>query len=201
MKRAALGIRMHSGWGVVVAVAGDAAAVEVLDRRRIVVIDPSIAGGKQPYHHAANLALGKAGLAGAERYIAECAAVSERVARVAVEGMVRELEGRQYGVVGSALLLASGRALPSLEKILGAHPLIHTAEGEFFRNAVGKACERMKIPVTAIRERDLEGEAQKVFGKAAVGMQVQIAGAGKSFGPPWTKDHKVAALGALIVVG
>ena len=196
MKRAALGIRMHSGWGVVVAVAGDAASVEVLDRRRIVVLDPSMAGGKQPYHHAASLALGKAGLAGAERYIAECARVSERVARVTVEGMVRELEGRQYRVVGSALLLASGRALPSLEKILGAHLLIHSAEGEFFRNAVGKACERLKIPLTAIRERDVEEQAQKVFRKAAARVQSQIAEAGKLFGPPWTKDHKVAALAA-----
>jgi hypothetical protein len=165
-----------------------------------VVVDASIAGGKQPYHHAANLALGKAGLAGAERYIAECAGVSERVARVAVEGMVRELEGREYRLVGSALLLASGRALPSLEKILGAHPLIHTAEGEFFRNAVKKACERLKIPVTSIRERDVEEQAKQVFGKAAPRVQVQIAGAGKSFGPPWTKDHKVAALAAVMIV-
>ena len=36
MKRAALGLRMHSGWGVLVAVAGDATSVELMDRRRIV---------------------------------------------------------------------------------------------------------------------------------------------------------------------
>jgi len=45
--------------------------------------------------------------------------------------------------------------------------LIHTAEGEFFRHAVRQACERLKIPVTAIRERDLEERAKVMFGKAA----------------------------------
>ena len=59
MKPAALGVRMHSGWGVLVAVSGDAASIEIIDRRRIVTIDASVPGAKQPYHHAANLALGE----------------------------------------------------------------------------------------------------------------------------------------------
>src|ERR1700693_2103772 len=39
MKRAALGVRMHSGWGVLVAISGDADSTEMVDRRRIVVTD------------------------------------------------------------------------------------------------------------------------------------------------------------------
>jgi len=42
MKRAALGIRMHSGWGMLVAVSGDADSLEILDRRRIVITDAAI---------------------------------------------------------------------------------------------------------------------------------------------------------------
>jgi len=200
MTRAALGIRMHSGWGVLVAVAGDGDSLAVLERRRIVVIDSSVAGSVQPYHHAAMLALGKVGLAGAEKYLAQCAAISERLALAAVEEVRRELEGRQYGIAGCAVLLASGRVLPPLEKILGAHPLIHTAEGEFFRDAVRKACGRLKIPVTAIPEREVEERAQTVFGKAAVRMMRSVASAGSSIGPPWTKDHKAAALAAAMVL-
>jgi hypothetical protein len=196
MKRAALGIRMHSGWGVLVAVAGDGDSLEVLERRRIVVIDSSVAGSVQPYHHAASLALGKAGLAGAEKYIADCAVVSERLALVVVEEVHRELGGRQYRIGGCAVLLASGRALPALEKILGAHPLIHTAEGEFFRDAVRKACGRLKIPVTAIPEREVDERAKAVFGNAAGRVVRRIASAGSAIGPPWTKDHKAAALAA-----
>jgi hypothetical protein len=191
MKCAALGIRMHSGWGVLVAVAGDAATLEVLNRSRIVTIDPQIIRSSQPYHHAANL-----GLPESERYLANCAAISERLAFTAIEKVVRELDARGCRIAGSALLLASGHPLPPLAKILASHPLIHTAEGEFFRNAVSKACERLKIPVTAVRERELEQRAKTTFGNAASRVQRRISTRGVSLGPPWTKDHKTAALAA-----
>jgi hypothetical protein len=195
MKRAALGVRMHSGWGVLVAISGDANSVEILDRRRIVTTDPSTPGSNQPYHHAANL-----GLPESERYLADCTAVSERLALAAVADVVRELERRHHRVVGSAVLLASGRPLPSLSKILASHPLIHTAEGVFFRDAVSKACERLEIPVTAIRERELDEGAKTAFGNAANRVQRRISSLGSSIGPPWTKDHKTAALAASIIL-
>jgi hypothetical protein len=195
MKRAALGIRMHSGWGVLVAVSGDAISLEVLDRRRIVTIDPQIIGSSQPYHHAANL-----GLPESERYLANCAVISERLAFTAMGELVRELDAQGCRIVGSAVLLASGRPLPSLAKVLASHPLIHTAEGEFFRNTVSKACERLKIPVTAIRERDLEQHARTTLGNAASRVQRKISTLGVSIGPPWTKDHKTAALAAAMIL-
>ena len=195
MKTAALGIRMHSGWGVLVALSGDAASLEVLDRRRIVTIDPEIHGSSQPYHHAANL-----GFPESERYLANCAAISERVAFTAIGELLKELDVRGCRIAGAAVLLASGRPLPPLAKILASHPLIHTAEGEFFRNAVSKACERLKIPVTAIRERELEQQAKTTFGKAASGIQRRISTLGVSLGPPWTKDHKTAALAAAMIL-
>jgi hypothetical protein len=191
---------MHSGWGVLVAVSGDAHSVEVIDRKRIVIIDPAVAGAAQPYHYAASLGLTATGLAKSERHLASCAAVSERLAVAAVGEVVRELDGRKYRVVGSAVLLASGRPLPSLSKILAAHPMIHTAEGEFFRHVVSQACGSLEIPVTAIRERELEERAKAVFGTASGKVQRRIASLGSSIGPPWTKDHKSAALAATIVL-
>src|SRR5438067_13471664 len=104
MKRAAFGIRMHSGWGVLVAVAGDPDSLEVIDRRRSVVTDPATPGAKQPYHRAVTLGLPKS-----ETYLAKCAADSERLAFAAIGDMVRELDERRYGISGAALLLASGR--------------------------------------------------------------------------------------------
>jgi len=98
------------------------------------------------------------------------------------------------------VLLASGRPLPSLSEILASHALIHTAEGEFYRGAVRKACERLEIQVTAIRERDLEERAETVFGNAASEVQRRISILGRSLGPPWTKDHKTAALAAAVIL-
>jgi hypothetical protein len=195
MKRAALGVRRQSGWRVFVAVSGEANSVEVMGRRRVVIADLRIPGANQPFHYAASL-----GLPESERYLANCAAVSERLALAAVAEVVRELDAGHHRIVGPAILLASGRPLPSLSKILALHALIHAAEGEFFRNAVSKACERLNISVTAIRERELDERAKSAFGNAANRVQRRISGLGSSIGPPWTKDHKTAALAASMIL-
>ncbi len=199
MKPAALGFRMHSGWGVLVAVSIDShvnsTEVLVLERQRIVVADGKVPGAIQPYHHAANMKLQDS-----DSHLASCAAVSERMAAGAIERAILGLAERDYRVVGSAVLLASGRPLPALAKILAAHPLIHTAEGEFFRNSVRCACERLHIPVENIRERDVEEQVKASFGTSASRLLKKVESTGRTIGPPWTKDHKVAALAALIVL-
>ena len=43
MTHAALGLRAHSGWAALVAVAGTRGAPAVIDRRRIELADPTIA--------------------------------------------------------------------------------------------------------------------------------------------------------------
>jgi hypothetical protein len=195
MKRAALGLQMHSGWGVLVAVSGAAQAIEILARQRIVTADPDMPGAIQPYHYAMSLKLSEA-----DKHLANCAAASTRLAAVAIRNVVSEINARQHHIVGSAVLLASGRSLPALEKILASHPLIHTAEGEFFRHTVSQACEELEIPVTAIRQRDLDERAKAAFGNAATRVQHSIASLGSSIGPPWTKDHKTAALAAALIL-
>jgi hypothetical protein len=195
MKRAAIGVRMHSGWGALVAVSNDAGAVEVIERRRFVVASPETPGGKQPYHFAEDFELVKA-----EKFLGERFADSKRLALRAVQEVIGELRGRQYQVTGAAVLLASGRPLPLLPTILVSHALIHAAEGEFFREVFSKACEGLELPVTGIRERDLDERVRTTFGKAANRILQQISLAGRSLGPPWTADQKTAALAALVVL-
>jgi len=178
-----------------VALSGDTDSVEVVDRRRIVTVGSGIPGASQPYHYAAKLTLPEA-----ERHLATCAAVSEQLALAEIEAVIRELDGRHYRIAGSAILLASGRPLPSLAKLLASHPMIHTAEGEFFRNAASKACEGLGISVLAIRERELAHQAKEAFGNAATRVQRQISNVGRSIGPPWTKDQKNAALAASLIL-
>jgi hypothetical protein len=195
MKDAAIGIRMHSGWGALVAASGDAAMVEVIDRRRIVLADPNIPGASQPYHFAA-----KMGLPEAKKYLSKCGEVSEHLALAVIQTILRELHSRNYRVVGSAVLLASGRPLPALPDILASHPLLHTAEGEFFRAVFRRACERLDIPVTGIRERDLDECAHAVFGKVTTQVLRRISGLKSSLGSPWTEDQKKASLAASMVL-
>ena len=170
MKRAAIGIRMHSGWGALVAVSNNAGTVEVIDRRRVALTAPGTPGANQPHHFAENLELPEA-----EKFLGNCFAASKRLAMAAVRDVVGELRGRQYRVVGSAVLLASGRPLPPLSKILASHALIHAAEGEFFREAFSKACADLDVAVTGFRERDLDECVQTAFGKAAARMRLTPA--------------------------
>ena len=195
MKRAAIGVRMHSGWGALVAVSTSSNTVEIIERRRIAVIASGSAGAKQPYHFAKNLSLAEA-----EKFVGSCFAASKCLALAVLRDVSEKLLERHYRLAGSAVILASGRALPPLSKILGSHAAIHAAEGEFFREVFSKACEDLELAVTGIRERDLQERANTTFGKATAGMQHQLSRFGRSLGPPWTADQKTAALAALIVL-
>jgi hypothetical protein len=189
MKRAAFGIRMHSGWGVLVAVSED---IEVIDRRRIVVTKDVGPRSNQPFHHAEELGLPKA-----EAFLAKYRSESERLAREAIETAIKDAKVHGYRIAAAALLLASGRPLPGLPQILASHPLIHTAEGELFREVVSSACIANRITVARYRERDLEDLAKAAL---AENTKQRLANAGRILGPPWTADHKAAALAACITL-
>jgi len=195
MKKTAIGIRVHSGWGALVAVFGDPGAAEVVRRKRVAIIDPKAAGAAQPYHFAEKMEFRNA-----EKHIAMCAATSASLALAALTQIVQELQSLECKVVGSAILLSSGRPLPTLDRILASHALIHTAEGEFFRKIFREALEHLQIPVTGIPERQLDEHLHAAFGKAAPGLQQRIGAMGRSLGPPWTTDQKTAALAAAIVL-
>jgi hypothetical protein len=195
MKPAAIGIRVHSGWGAVVAITGQSGAEQVLERRKVSIIDPKAAGVTQPYHYVEEMEL-----RAAERHLARCATDSGRFASEALGRIAKELQHRGFRLVGSAILLSSARPLPGLDKILSSHALIHTAEGEFFRQAFRQALERLQIPVTGIRERELQSCAREAFGAAAAQLQKRIGAMGRILGPPWTQDEKMAALAAAIIL-
>lgn len=195
MDRIAVGIRVHSGWGALVAVSHNGKSPEVVERRRIAITGTTDQGANQPYHAARNLKIDEA-----EAFIDGCFTACERTASSALDALLVDLRQRRFRVVGAAVLQAAGRTLPSLEKILAAHPLIHTAEGEFFRLVFRKAWEGLNIPVVKIRERDLESSLQERFGRKAAKLRDQVSILGKSVGPPWTTDQKNATLAALLVL-
>jgi len=126
VKNAAFGIRMHSGWGVLVCISGNVPAPEIVDRRRMVVVEPTMEGTKQPYHFAETLPLEEA-----ERHLQKCAAMSERLALGAIREVLEAVNARNYRIVGCAILIASGRALPAASE----HPSL-TCSGAYSRRRV-----------------------------------------------------------------
>ena len=196
MNPAAIGVSVHSGWGAVVAIAGERGTEEILLRRRVVIIDSKIAGSAQPYHYVA-----KKEIHAAEKHLTRCASISERLAFESLAQLATELAQLGLAPKAAAILLSSARPLPDLRAILASHALIHTAEGEFFRQAFRSAFNKLRIPVAGIRANDLDDCAVKAFGRAASAIQKRIDGMGRSLGPPWTKDEKTAALAAAIALG
>lgn len=177
------------------AVSSDPGAPEIAGRKRIVIIDPSVAGAKQPYHFAE-----KMGLQDAAKHLERCAAATRRLASAVIDETLDDLRSRGYRIAGCAMLLASGRSLPALADILASHALIHTAEGEFFRRIVSEAFEHAGVRVTGFRERELDERARKAFGDAAPRILERISELRSVVGSPWTKDEKTVTLAALMLL-
>src|SRR5258707_6592776 len=148
MNAVALGFRAHSGWTSAVAVAGSPASPVVLVRQRMELASPD-AGARQPYHAAEPLEFAEAAA-----LIQRCRDSSMSLAEAGLGALVAQVTARGHRIVGAGIVFASGRELPDLAGILKSHALIHTAEGEFFRDVLVRACERRSLPVTRIKERD-----------------------------------------------
>ena len=192
---AAFGFRAHSGWAAAVAVAGSPDRPVVLERRRIETADPAIPGSRQPYHAAERL-----GFERADTLIRQCHDSSMRLAMRAVSAMLAQLEQSGLTVVGSGILFASGRPLPDLAATLRSHALIHTAEGEFFRDVLVRASEHCSLHVTKVKEREIWDRGTSVFRVPSADLQQRIDGLGRSLGPPWRRDEKLASLAAWIAL-
>jgi len=193
--RATLGVRAHSGWAALVAVAGAARKPAVVERRRLVTADPAIPGSKQPFHAAEGWELTKAA-----KYLQRCTARSRLLARQALRSVINDLKKRGYEVVGCGVLLGSGQTLPPLASILASHPLIHTAEGQLFREVIIHAGRRCRLPVTGVKERELFAQAASRLRLPVRTLQSRIAALGQDLGPPWTQDQKLAALAAWLAL-
>jgi|SRR5579871_1559634 len=195
MHRAALGIRVHSGWGALVALALHNRSIEILDRRHITITGTIDNGASQPYHAARNLQLSEA-----EPFLANAFEAAHTAATAGLRDVIDVLRRQKYRVTGCAILMAAGRILPSLDRILAAHPLLHTAEGQFFRDAFAKACESNAIAISKIKERELDYSLRKKHGRDAARMKKKVQLLGRTIGSPWTADQKTATLAASLLL-
>ena len=191
MKQAALGFRVHSGWAAAVAVSLEKGAPVVLARQRVHLVETFTYEFRQPFHTAEKMLLGQA-----REFIARMQAEARRLAYRAI----RELESRtqEQGVklTRCGLVLASGRPLPALEKVLASHALIHTADGELFREALLHASGRCGLQEFTIREKELLDRAGQVFRAKPNELLRRVTELGRDFGAPWSQDEKFATIAA-----
>ncbi len=195
MQTTSLGFRVHSGWAATIVLCGPPDAPVVVDRRKIQLVKTFTYTFRQPYHTAEKMLRQDA-----LKFIRGVQSDSQRLALSSLRSLQTDLAEGDFKIVRGALLLSSGRALPELEQILASHALIHTADGELFRDSLRTACARCDLPLQGIREKELFATASKALGIQAAILKRRIAAFGKSLGPPWSQDEKFAALAAWLTL-
>ena len=193
--RAALGCRSHSGWAALVALAGPPQAPQVIDRRRIEIADASISGSKQPYHAAEPM-----DFPDAQAFLKRCSRSTSRLAIQSLRGVIDDIRARGFQASDFGVALGSGRPLPGLKNVLSSHALIHTAEGEFYRQEMLKAGRQCGLTVLGVKERELYARASAQFRMPLDELERRVSDLGKPVGPPWTQDQKCAALMAWLAL-
>lgn len=191
----ALGFSVHTGWAAMTAVCGTATSPVVLDRCRLEMIQGDPGHPRFVYHAARGLEP-----EAAERFIRTCAELSRAKAHAALEGAVERLRAQGYEVVASSILTSDRPLTALLESILKSHSLVHSAEGELFRESIRSASGAMGIPAIDVRFGDLDGRAARALGIDAGRLEQHLAGIGRAAGRPWARDQKQSYLAAVVAL-
>ncbi len=195
MKPAALGFRVHSGWTSLIALALENNQPIILARQRPHLVATFSYTFRQPYHTAERM-----DPAEAQTFLDQQRDEARVLALAALRSAQTEVAQQGYKLTHGALLLASGRPLPELPKILASHSIIHTADGEFFREALLHACARANLPVSKIKDRELLSTASTTLRRKPPALVRFINDLGKPLGSPWTQDEKFATLAAWLAL-
>ncbi len=195
MKHAAVGFRAHSGWTALIALAVNNGVPTVLARERVHLVETFTYEFRQPYHTAEKLAFEEG-----RAFISRVRSEARRFAFDAIRKLRAELQEQGYSLARCGLLLASGRALPSLDRILASHSMIHAADGELFREALLHASGRCGLKPLAVKERELLDSASRALGRKPDDLTHRIASLGRPLGPPWSQDEKLASLVAWLAM-
>jgi len=188
---AAVGFSTHSGWAVAItACVDDARHLRVADRRRVALIDDDLP--RQAYHAAAELPAADARamvkrvdasiVACAETALTELLASSGDVSVVAV------------GVVGGP------REIPDVATVLASHARMHACEGEQYRRGIADAADALGLGTSRIDAAALTSRVTERLGWSPDRIDHELAAVRADLGPPWQKDHKAAALAALLAL-
>jgi len=157
--------------------------------------DPRLPGSKQPYHEAEGLEMAEA-----RRLLKRHADRAEALAYEALQEAIGDLKARGHTARATVILQSSGRQGLALESILASHALIHTADGDHFREALAAASSRLGLEATRVRERELMALAAKALRTTPEKLRESVLLLGKPLGPPWTADQKSATLAAWLAL-
>ena len=189
----ALGLKAHSGWAALIVLGGDNDHLEVIDRRRLELVEETWA--KQPYHAAEELEVSEA-----RKIVILGIKAAHKHAKKELQLSVKRLEKHGHKIKACAVLV--GQPMPdwTVDEILAVHFRMHKAEGVLFREALAQAALECELNLVRVPEKDLNNVATSSLATPLKKLHLQLAALGQEVGPPWTKDQKEATLAAMIAL-
>ena len=187
-----VGIAHHLGWAVVVTASG----LEVVDRRRIELIEPGLPAA--PVHHEGGAhAMHRIGPGLDDEeltaLVAEVRASVERAAAAALDALETDLPEP----IESLCVRAWPEDLPDDIAALRRPPHESRADSAMYAQVIAAEAARRGWAVHRYDAKRVLGLAVEVLGDDADDV---LQGPRARLGPPWSKDHRVA-LAAAIVAG
>jgi hypothetical protein len=182
--RMRVGIADHLGWAVAVTAS---AAHEVVDRRRIALVEPGLSSA--PMHYESR----RLDVPATAALVAEVRASVLRATSAALDELARALPEP----VASISLRALPRDFPDDIAVQRRAPYESRADAVMYRKALVELARDRRWEVHFYDAKQVERDAIALLAARA---DAVLHGPRATLGPPWTKDHRIA-LAATVVAG
>jgi len=179
-----VGIADHLGWAIAVTASDDH---EVVDRRRIELIEPGISPA--PIHYESR----RLDVAATVALVAKARAAIVRASAVALDEIATALPAP----VRSISLRAWPLDFPDDIAVQRRAPYEARADAIMYRQELAELAHARDWEVHVYDAKAVVGQAARMLGERA---DEVLHGPRATLGPPWTKDHRIA-LAATIVAG
>jgi hypothetical protein len=189
---ASIGLKAKTGRAIAVVLCGPGDSPRLLERADIGLVDPKIPATGQPHHEVMELPWREANVA-----VQPFVKAIEMIASNALARLVREIQSDDFKVCGVGIVGAGDR---NLEKIGNPHIRAHAAEGVLFRKVLETAADRNGLAKRAFIEKELEELVASELKCTAADLKVRIMQLGRSAGPPWRADQRMAAMAAWLTL-
>jgi hypothetical protein len=191
---AVFGVADHGGWAICVTVAASRGVPVVVDRRRIESIEPGVPS--QPYHHETV----RMPQPEAEKLVVR---VRESVMRTTLAGLTKLRAELQppYTIVAMTLRNPPLDYVPvTVAEAHASYPVMCRADGMMYHDALCTAARRLKIAVELDDRGEAVARAADRLGVSEKDVGRLLQNAGESLGPPWQKEHRLAAAAAMALL-
>jgi hypothetical protein len=190
-----VGVADHNGWAIFVSVGVTDGAPEVVDRRRVELIEPGLP--KQPYEHET---FGM-NTSDAERLVQDVRESALHCAERALSRLQLRL-GTTREIVSIALRTAPLPRLPgTVAEVHASRPVMLRADPMLYHYALCTSAASLGIRVATFARGEERQQAAEAIATTAQQLDRFLSGLRASLGPPWQQDHQSAAARAIAALG